>query len=123
MTKSEQFFYDNAGWNYDPKTETSKQGKLRCAVELAKAEAWFEDSGLEYAVLPDEDADLSWMDEAERNESHEVVGVVLQTPDGEHVQSLWGIVDATPEYLRVIVAELASEEMHNAARCAEVSAI
>ena len=34
MTKQEQFFYDHAGWSYDPKTETPEQGRERCAKDL-----------------------------------------------------------------------------------------
>ena len=32
------FFLRNAGFGYDPKTETKQQGKSRCARELAKRE-------------------------------------------------------------------------------------
>ena len=31
MTNAEQFFFDNAGFSYDPKTESERTGRLRCA--------------------------------------------------------------------------------------------
>ena len=33
------FFYEHAGYSYDPKCETQNQGRRRCARGLAKAEA------------------------------------------------------------------------------------
>ena len=34
----EQFFYEHAGYSYDPKTETKEQGRRRSARALARAE-------------------------------------------------------------------------------------
>jgi hypothetical protein len=31
MKINEQFFYDNAGFSYNPETESEEHGKLRCA--------------------------------------------------------------------------------------------
>jgi hypothetical protein len=39
LTADQFFFYQNAGYVYDSKTETPEQGRLRCAKELAAAEA------------------------------------------------------------------------------------
>ena len=38
MTPAEQFFFDNAGYSYNPETETPEQGRTRCAQRLAEAE-------------------------------------------------------------------------------------
>lgn len=32
MNKQEQFFYDHAGYSYDPKTETPEQGRTSLNV-------------------------------------------------------------------------------------------
>ena len=38
LTVDQLFFYENAGYSYDPKTETPEQGRIRCARDLADAE-------------------------------------------------------------------------------------
>lgn len=48
FTEAEEFFYQHAGWSYDPKAETSASGRARCAVILADAESRLQaDSTLE----------------------------------------------------------------------------
>lgn len=54
MNTNEQFFYENAGWSYDPKTETSEQGRQRCAKLLAQAEAWAKSNGVSYEWSKDD---------------------------------------------------------------------
>jgi len=81
------------------------------AIRLARAEAWMETMGVEYSIVPDENSDLSWMTERERQKDHEVVGVCLRHKFDELPYSLWNIVDADSAYLRVVVAELAMEAM------------
>ena len=39
MMNAQQFFYDHAGFSYNPATETRDQGKIRSASDLARAEA------------------------------------------------------------------------------------
>jgi len=51
-TSTEQFFYDHAGFSYDPTKETAEQGHQKCARELATAYAEL------YAVTTD--AYVSW---------------------------------------------------------------
>lgn len=41
-----QFFYDNAGFSYDPKTETEEEGKKKCAIALAEAETSARNNGI-----------------------------------------------------------------------------
>ena len=103
MNSTEQFFYDNAGWAYDPKTETSDQGRQRCARSLAVAEQWRITNGAWFQWEQDDINDeyltpLFWC------------GMYL--PGHKHpVQSLGGIDDRGSTYARVIQAELALQEM------------
>lgn len=104
MIQAYKFFRKHAGGIVGRDAQT--------ALNLARAEHWMSETGAEYSIEPDWDADLSWMTDAERKKDHECVGVCLRNPNGDHAPySLWGIVDADSDYLRVIVAELASEAM------------
>lgn len=90
------------------------------ALALARAEKHAGDEGLQHVWVEDPDPDLSWMDEHERAQEHEVLGCILYRPCSEHgvdckhaepLASLWGIVDADREYRRVIEAELSLEAL------------
>jgi hypothetical protein len=117
MTQTERFFFDNAGFGYNPKTETKRQGKKRWAQELAKAEAFASEHGWRAEWVCDEDADASfvdtWEDVKDRDawhaEEHTAEGCVLKDASGETLASLWGIFDADVNYRRVVEAELAQE--------------
>lgn len=111
LSEREQFFYDNAGYSWDRQSETEDQGRTRTADALAEAEEWFVKSGYEFWTDDDNDADWSWMDEEEKKLPHRVVYAVLADSDGRYLQSLGGIFDPDPEYLRVVRAELALEQM------------
>lgn len=113
MNKQEQFFYDNAGFSYDPKTQTPEQGKLECAKALADAETlatahgysfeWFIDPDITSADFQDDDYSL-WCCQM-HNDDGDVVGSLSGIdfgPDGEP----WG-----NDYRRVVEAELALEHM------------
>jgi hypothetical protein len=98
------FFHEQAGYSYDPATETPEQGQQRCAEALAAAEAWLmEQAGHTVEWLPDEDEANQW-------------GCIVRI-DPRREASLWGIGfadDAEPwgqPYARVVVAELAQELM------------
>jgi hypothetical protein len=123
-----QFFYDNAGWwSYQPSTETPEQGRERCAQSLANAEAWVKayPRTMWFEWEHDDDADDSFVDTWDEPDAraqwdaveHTVEGCVLYAPpENGHgkprvVASLWGIFDATPEYRRVVEAELADEAL------------
>ncbi len=97
------FFLENAGYSYDPATETKRQGSLRSARELADAERWLvEQPGFQVEWQPDEESAGEW-------------GCIV-TVNGER-NSLWGIDFADgaepwgEPYARVVVAELAHELM------------
>jgi hypothetical protein len=111
LTPDQFFFYQNAGYSHDPKAETPEQGRLRCARELAEAEAVAQ--RLEYAFEWefDQDADLSWMSDEEREQEHEVLCCRIVDPENTRhsLASLCGITDADRNYRRVIEAELAAE--------------
>ena len=109
-TSAYHFFLKHAGYSWDPKHETRRQGRIRCAKALAQAERDAERFGLTFVWSPDWDADDSWMDKAERAKPHVWESCTCRTPDGP-VASLYGIVDADDKYRRVIEAELAAEAL------------
>lgn len=109
LTKSETFFYDNAGFSYDPRTETEDQGKIRCAKSLAEAEQDAELVGIEFEWNYDDNADYSWMDEEEKQKDHCVEYCLAKNPLTKETTALCGIFDADANYRRVVEAELASE--------------
>ena len=108
MTKLERafhFFFENAGYIVGQ--------RAACALSLARAEQYAEDNDWKAVWEWDDDADLSWMSDDERQQEHEVLGCVLKDAAGNVLASLWGIVDADSNYRRVIEAELAAEAKHN----------
>jgi hypothetical protein len=112
---------DNAGYATPP-------GRAVCALELARAEQWAEQEGIEFRLEDDPDADDSFVEawplqyqRAWRKQSHSCYSVICFRPCSDHgwdckhkevLASLGGIFDPTDDYLRVVRAELASEAMH-----------
>lgn len=109
MTRTERFFWTHAGFSWKSSEETRAQGRRRCAAFLADAEYWAKDQGIVFTWEIDNDADLSWMTEAERAQDHECVGCVARWADDSIAGSLWGIVDPSRDDGRVVEAELAAE--------------
>lgn len=111
LTSDQFFFYQNAGYSYDAKTETPEQGRIRCAKDLAEAETVGQRLGYEFEWDFDECPDLSWMSDEEREQEHEVLCCRVVDPENPRysLASLCGITDADSNYRRVIEAELASE--------------
>lgn len=107
MNRNEQFFYDHAGWSHDPKTETSEQGRERCARALAKAEDDGRNAGLSFEWSADHDCERT-------RRNAEMWQCACYDVHGRVVASLGG-VDFGPEglhgdpYRRVVEAELALE--------------
>lgn len=108
------FFKANAGYATPP-------GPAMCALLLARAEAWLK-SQPDLVVVwgVEQEPDLSFMPDAERAKDHEVEYCAIVRPCPEHgarclhaewLESLGNIVDASNEYRRVVVAELALEIM------------
>jgi hypothetical protein len=108
------FFYKHAGFSFDPAKETKRQGRAKCAKELAKAER--EARALGYR--------FEWIDDFSANHEKEF-GYSVRTcetcfcyvSDGSDddnwtiAESLSCIDDATDEYRRVVEAVLAQEAL------------
>jgi hypothetical protein len=109
IRRAVRFFAEHAGYSSPP-------GRMACAAALALAEWDARQAGVWFA----------WEDDPEGmpdgglcscgcgNEIHRCEGCVCYSPDddGSHyfiLTSLWGIWDASPEYRRVVQAELAQE--------------
>ncbi len=105
------FFAKHAGWGYHPGKESKTAGKMRGARRLAKAEAEAANRGWRVKWDYEQDVDLSWMDDEEREKDHEVLWAALRNEDGEMLASLGNIVDADNKYRRVVEAELAVEAL------------
>jgi|HubBroStandDraft_5_1064220.scaffolds.fasta_scaffold334652_1 hypothetical protein len=105
MLRAYRFFFEHAGYIVGHRAE--------CALNLARAEQHARENDWEADWVADDCPDLSWMSHEERSQPHEVLGCILRDARGNVLGSLWGIVDADSAYMRVVVAELASEEQHN----------
>ena len=107
MNRDEQFFYDHAGFGYDPKTQTADEGRTECAKQLAAAElAFMRCPGAACGWFDDDSSAAELRRERERFKTCEYA---VLTINGENVTSLHAITDATDAYRRVVRAELALE--------------
>lgn len=99
LTNAEEFFYNHAGFSYDPISETREEGRVRCAKRLAAAEQWAKDENVSYEWLENthDDGFLG---------SPETCEVLIATHHN-HEAILGGIDDATDDIRRVVEAELA----------------
>ena len=109
----EGFFYDQAGYGYQPDQETKEEERRRCARQLAEAERVASEAGFSYEW----EIDLSG-DSSEFNDDPEPWALwccVCRDMDGAFMASLYGIDfgrDGEPwgqPYRRVVEAELALE--------------
>jgi len=107
------FFLANAGYSYDPLTQTPMQGRIACAQALAAAEKRARDAGCSFAWNVDAYSDSSdWSDE---EPPYAQWTCLARDADGEVFASLGGIDfgrDNEPwdsSYRRVVEAELACE--------------
>lgn len=107
------FFYRNAGFSYDPKTETPRKGKARGARMLAQAERDARALGYSFGWANDWSVgDHSKEFDCYTNGGPETCeSCVMYDAQGNSVQALGCIDDATREYRRVIEAELALEQL------------
>ncbi len=97
-----------------------KQGNnVKTSKALAAAEERARDKGWEFEWSHDEDPDLSWASDEERDNIKEVLVVVLKDENGHVLESLGGIVDPTTAYGREIEAELAFEALSRGKKAGE----
>jgi hypothetical protein len=108
LKQATAFFYEHAGYSYDPKTETPEQGKKRCAVALARAERDAASAGIRFTWEYDPDGCIGC---GCATGAEHTVETCFAVKDGECVASLGSICEATDTYRRVIEAELAYEAL------------
>ena len=111
-----KFFSKNAGSSYTPGKETRAQGKRRGAQALAHAEAEAARRGWRVEWDHEQDVDLSWADDEQREDIDEVLEAVLKDENGHVLASLGNITFgrdsmANRNYRRVVEAELALEAL------------
>lgn len=108
-----RFFYANAGWGYDPKTQTPQQGRAAGARRLAKAERDARALGYTFEWEYDwsVDHEKEFPDCYSESGPETCEGCIMRDKGGKVVQSLWCIDDASKEYRRVVEAELALDEL------------
>lgn len=115
LTPDQAFFFKHAGYSHNPKTETPEQGRTRCAIALAEAEALYmqahrvADVGIEWAE--EDPRALGYRKGKDYKDSLEMATVWHREASGEvnYLAHLGGISDAGINYRRVIRAELAHE--------------
>lgn len=103
LNEAEQFFFEHAGYSYDPKRETEEQGRIRYAQELAEAEQWAHRQGIVFFWDSDPDQADHWVCEARL-----------------HNRTMTALFDidlaSSPElddYARVVPAEMALDLMES----------
>jgi len=116
-----KFFFENAGYSYNAKTETELDGKRKCARALTIAERVFldvEDENLFYDIREDfDDCVLGDGETVEMYENGDLIMVTcaimqrMETGKLRCLASLSGVSVKSihDNYLRVVRAELASE--------------
>jgi hypothetical protein len=107
------FFAENAGYSYDPKTETAKEGRERVGRILAAAEGKAKEFGFEVLWVED-DEPAEFQEEDGSWNSADASVAVLRDSNGTILASLGGIIESGDyaerrNYRRVVAAELASE--------------
>ncbi len=108
LRSAEQFFYEYAGYGYDPKRETKEQGRRRGAKTLAHAESEASERGWRTEWLEDEE---SWSLRRETPDVQEWYVALLRDENGKVISSLGAIGDPDRNYRRVVEAELAFEAL------------
>lgn len=113
LTTQEQFFYDNASYSHDPKTQTEDEGHIESAKRHALAETWLGQSGHMFETHHDSDADGSFIDDKdERNAFLERAWyAVIRDGETDEVLASLGGCDGNQNYKRIVRAELALEIM------------
>lgn len=106
------FFHANAGYSWNPKTETQAQGRRRCAKALALAELQASNAGVSFEWSID---DVDSSDFTDEKPAWALWFCVARLPDGERIGSCGGVDfgrDGEPwgnNYRRVCEAEIVSD--------------
>ena len=103
LTDAQNFFFRNAGYSWDPRTETRYEGHERCALRLAQAEAMADELG--WYLVWEDDPEASFDEGAQRYIAS------VRTSEGTLLQNLGGVDDCSHRYGRVLFAELALAEL------------
>jgi hypothetical protein len=112
LTEAEQFFYDHAGWSWDPKVETPEQGRIRCAHDLAAAEERLKAGPYMTIVEPESDPMLD-----KDNDLPQWCVLLYEMgeyPGDDTIIGSLGCIDCETDddpYIRVVSAELALEHI------------
>lgn len=111
---AEQFFYEYAGYPYDPLIETAEQDRRRCAKTMAQAEANAKSLGVRYHWRQDKHMDSR---EFSNEKPHWPLYECSAMLDGECVGSLCGIDFGRGKkphgaYKRVVEAEIVYDLWH-----------
>lgn len=116
VTVAEAFFYEHAGYSYDPRTQTPEEGRHAAAKRLAHVEEAGREAGLSFEWMVDNSDDSSSF--SEETPPWRLWGCICHDNKGAPGAALWGIDfgrDGTPWsntcYRRVVEAELASEQL------------
>ena len=115
MQSAYHFFYANAGYSYNPATETRAQGHRRCAKALADAEKQIREAGISFSWEPDHFIDSSEF--SDDPDPYTLWICLMHDSEGSTVGALCGIDfgrDGQPwenPYRRVIEAELMLEHI------------
>jgi len=110
------FFFAQAGYSYNPKTQTKLQGRWACARSLAEAERNGSDAGLSFEWEIDPISDSSEF--SNKKPAWQLWACCCRDAQGKVQSSLCGIDfgrDGSPwgePYRRVVEAELASEALN-----------
>lgn len=115
LCASEKFFFEWAGWGYNPATETPQKGREDGAYKLAAAEGHASQQGWSFEWSVDPDVDSSSF--SKKRPRWALWQCLCRNENGEPLSSLGG-VDFGPDkepwgdpYRRVVQAELALEGM------------
>lgn len=105
LNAAERFFWNNAGWSYDPRKETQARGRTLCAKAMADAEQAYQDAEAYanwcFKIVPDE---LATFDEGAPRWL-----MYIEDTQGHVMASLGAVDDDSKDYSRVIRAELSLE--------------
>lgn len=107
-----RFFYDNACYSYDPKTQSPEEGRAQCALLLAIAEREASDAGCSFQWNHDDTTSAEFSDE---EPAYLLYVCTMYDGNAVAVGCVGGVdfgPDGTPysnEYRRVMEAELAQE--------------